>query len=220
MREFDELLDEVLRSQPEPQEGIERRVLLRVSAGARSASLRRKVMWMGIAASLLLAVGIVRVVVLRMGSSRRVETGVAATEVVGLPDGVGEAVQVQRVAGNVGIKRKRLVRRATSAAGVHRQESDKIAQIEIAPLSIEPIGVFSEGFTKHAREVKVNEDFSWSVVLVCDGRVGDGDGTDGKAGVECGRSVVRYALLSTDTGAEVYGERGRAAGTGASEHHD
>jgi hypothetical protein len=222
MREFDEVLDKVLRSQPEPKEGIERRILLRVFAETRSASRRRKMMWMGVAASLLLTAGIVRVAVLRVESSRRPAssptTRAVATEIVRARDGGGYASRVQTAVGSVGVRRKRLVKRAKSAVGLRRQGPDEIARIEIAPLSIEPIGSFSEGFTKQAREVKANEDVSWSDVVVCDGGVGGGNGA-GKA-YECGRSYVRYAVLSADAGAEVYGQPGRAAGAGGAEHHD
>lgn len=183
-------------------------------------------MWLGAAASLLLAAGMVRVVVLRMESSRRpassptmraAATGTAATEIVGARDGGGSALRVQ-TAGSVGVKRKRLVRQAKSAGGLPQQGPDEIAQIEIVPLSIEPIGGFSEGFTKQAREVKADEDVSWSDVVVCDGGVGGGNGA-GKT-YECGRSYVRYAVLSADAGAEVYGQPGRAAGAWGAEHHD
>lgn len=264
MKDFDELLDGVLRedASAQPREGLEGRVMARVQAGERlpHGSIlwfrNRWRRWLFVPAAACL--GIVAMIwygvdggvpqpqriALRVSSSAFSASSVGEMEGGSRSSlgGNGRAshdihLSNDKTAANRGhpavsasalpekVAVERVSDRQKSASVAHAAQSLpklRIAAIEIAPLTIKPIGELSEGFTKQARKVKANEDVSWSVVLVCDGDggVGGSAGTAGKAGVECGRSVVRYTVFSADAGAEIYGERGWATGSRAAEHYD
>lgn len=223
MNDFDELLDGVLREDvsAQPRAGLEGRVMARVRADGQRRPVERFVIWGAIAAALPVCVVALLVWPKSVPPKQRVvETPAVAASAS--PEKVAtEPVQHEKSK----VMQERVSARQKSALVTHAAQSLpklQIAAIEITPLTIKPIGEMPEGFTKQARKVKANEDVSWSVVLVCDGDggVGGSAGTGGKAGVECGRSVIRYTVLSADAGAEIYGERGWATSSRAAEHHD
>ena len=276
MRDFDELLDGVLRedASAEPRTGLEGRVMARVrgeeglSRGSFSRYWNRRRRWLFIPAAACLGIaalvwyGVDGGVPQPQRIDSRVSSSTLSASSVGEMEDDGRSrlggsgrtsrdshptapptsrwgphlrddkavakmghpgVSASALPENVAVERVSIRQKSALVAHAARSlPTLRIASIEIAPLAIKPIGGLSEGFTRQERKVKTNEDVSWSVVLVCDGDggVGGSAGTDGKAGVECGRSVVRYTVLSADAGAEIYGERGWATGSRAAEHHD
>jgi hypothetical protein len=174
MREFDELLDQLLREDARevPRPGMERRVLERVYAESRGPS-RRWMMWGALAATALSAGVMVWINARPVPGSQRMssptvqsqgaQTRVAVVSDIGAPN-------LQSRAGSSGTKRRVSLKGVKSPSTLLREDPIRIEPIEIAPLVIDPIDVASQRWNVGERKVKPNEDVSWNVVLLCDSR--------------------------------------------------